>query len=321
MLALLRFRGIPVKIVGKTVACLLLEHLDLAHPVQLQVLGLFSRNPEITGLGGRDVHGDISQGRLPDTADAFPRFPVLAALKLGIGIDIPFPGPISADVTLDREGTDLAGTRKAHGNAIGSAGHFGPRFFHAHIPFRQPHGHNGHVVPIVPYLHAMRRRVGQIPVRAGSLAELRKKQVDGASLHVHGLPFQLFHGVFGRYPRASRAAPSRRAGHGGLQAQGIGQGDGIAVGLFPTLGQVGPLEGRRLGHIHPAGIKLVKTGDAHAVHPQEVFPDAFQAHLPIHPMPPHIGPRGTGRVLKRLDQAVRNICRSGSRKKQGKKRR
>ena len=314
-----RRRREAVKIVGEAVTCLLLEHFYLAHPVQLQGLGLFSRNPVVAGLGGRDVHGDVSQRRLPDAADGFPVFPVLAALKLGIGIDVPFPGPISAGVPLGREGADLAGTRETHGDAVGIAGDPAPHLFHAHIGVGKPHGHHGHIVAVVLHFHAMRRVVRQVPVLPRYLAEFGKDLVDIPALHVHGLPLQFFHGIFGRYPRTARAAPSRSAGHGGLQAQGIGQGNGIAVGLFPTFGQIRPLEGGRLGHIDPSGVKLMETGDPHAVHPQEVFPNAFQAHFPIHPMPPHIRPGGAGGVLKRLDQAVRSTCRGSRCKKQGKK--
>ena len=302
-LAGLGLRGIAVEVVAIGEPGLLLDMLHLADHVEPEVLDMGADHPEPAGFRRWDVHRREVLGRHRDAYQGLPDLAIGAVLEF-VG---PFRGALArADArgqALEGEGAHQGLAGEGDGDARVRRLDDGPaQFLHPLLGRRQLDGDDGDVIAVGRCGKALVPE-RDVLIGAGDVLQFGKPDLDRPARDLDRLPFQFFHRIFGAHPGPARAAPAGCACHGHLHPQRIRQAHGIAERLLPVLGEIGALEGRRLGHVDAAGVELVEARDAHGVHPFQVLPDAVEAHFAVHPVPPDIGSGGPGRFPKGLDQA------------------
>ena len=288
------------------------------------------RQPEESGGGFGDVHGDLCQVGRRHTHHFRPGVAVQAAQErivvgpfgIELSLDLPAHQGHGADGHRFRESVLDPGVRAffvegqlaavvevsvgelLDGEVSAAGADRGPQFQHALFCFWYAYGHDGHVG--IPLGHLLKHgsvhagthvlEAADVLVRLGE----RERLALPVSFHLHRAPGEFFHAVFRGDPGTSGAAPTRCGGDADLHAQRIGQGNGIGEILFPCVAQVRRLgdDGRQALHHGAAGVKLVETGDANPVHPFQILADAVFGSVSVDPMPPDIGAGLAGRICK-----------------------
>ena len=261
---------------------------------------------EEPSLRGRDVHSSEILGRLGNPGNCFPDLSVVAALYLVRAVKVPLAWADSGRKALQIERKNGCFSGEFHCNAFV----FIPadpcaQFFHTLLCIRQFHCNQSHIVSegwsglgFMPQ--------GNILIRTRHHGKSRQLNMHGTTLQIYRLPFKLLHGILGRDPGAAGAAPARSACDSHLHPQRICKTHCIAISLLPTVGEIRPLERRRLRHIHSACVELMESGYADRIHPFEILPNTFQRHFSVHPVPPD---ERSGSPLGLLETCNERICR------------
>ena len=302
--------------------------------IQLVPDGIRHLQPEIPGRRHGYVDGLLRDASGRDPAHRLPMYPVIARLQIvppGRGRCIPLPPDIAAH---EGQGPDRHGVRKTvldpgmgpgrvlrkvgtvgqipvrkhfHCKSATAGSHLGAQFGERFFRFREPDGHDRHV--LIPGCHLRSHREyifrncilkladGREWLRQRNLPRLFHLRIPG---HFYGAPGKFFHRVLRLDPGPAGGAPAGRGGDGDFHPELIGIPDGVPEGILPTLLHVRlPLHDRLHAHHQvPTRVELLHPGDAGGFHPIQICLDALLRDIPVHPVPPDPGPGFLGRVLE-----------------------
>ena len=265
------------------------EH-EVAQALSVRVVGgrVDAQPPEAGGLR-REVHRHGKDHIVRDAGGFAVVFPIVAAFQeeayaaryAAVAAAQPFGGYQNAleglrfgEFVLDPGGFlgsqgDAFG-QEAVGQHVNGKPAFtgtdgGAQFLQGTVGIRETDGHHGDI--LVPGFDVRGLAKRNILVFPYSVKWFRKGNLLCLSGDLHGTPDQFFHGIFPRDPGSAGGTPARRTGYGHLDAQGIGQVQGVAERLLPGIRQIGDTFGYDLRNGASAGIELVQAGDAHFFHP------------------------------------------------------
>ena len=218
-----------------------------------------------------------------------------------LGESILDPGKACFVISREKDSVGDISVGKLFQREVSAAGsHDGAERSCAPAPFRLPNGNHSDVLVEIQFRPAA--PAGRRPVleRAGMRKGFREYRVDGTA-PLHRPPDQTLHRILGSDPGTAGGTPPGGGGDGEFETQGIGGPDRVLEGILPALVHIDEPFVHNRGRSQ-RGVEIMHTAQADAVHPLQVLLQAVLGDVPVHPMPPHAGAGGLGRIRPALFQ-------------------